>query len=189
MKATQTNLFDQLPSTSKKRELKRRLTHGGEKSIGKRKLARPFAKKKWIHLTLKSNVAVADRSFLHYSKWIESLLKAKSKKFGLETKDFVNMGNHLHIKIRAGTRLGFQNFLRSITSLIARKVSGARKGNAFGKFWNSLAYTRLLTTSFEVSALIRYFEANRIELSKGKLARERYLAEKRKWLQTPRLSL
>lgn len=179
MRSAQRSLFDKLETKSQKRAQSRRLRHGGDSSIGKRKLARPLATKKWIHLTLKSDLARGHRSLLHYSKWIDSILTIKAKKFGLEIRDFVNMGNHLHIKLRAVSRIGFQNFLRSVTSLIARKVTGARKGKPFGKFWNSLAFTRVLTTSFEVLDLSYYFEANRVHLRKGKISRESCLRSMR----------
>ena len=108
-------------------------------------------------------------------KWIDQLIKDKAIKFGVELKELVNMGNHIHFKIRIRNRLGFQNFLRSITNLIARYITGARKGKRFGKFWSGLAYTRVLMTSFEEWQLRGYFTANRVQRQHGYEARENYL--------------
>ena len=58
--------------------------------------------------------------------------------------EFSNNGNHLHVLLRAKTRGGFQNFLRVLSAQIAARISGAKKGNAKGKFWDKLAYTRLV---------------------------------------------
>ncbi len=177
MRSTQRNLFDQLETPSAKREQKRRLTHGGAKAEGKRKLKRPLATKKWIHLVLKSAIATGKLSMLapQNAKWIDGLIRLKAAKFGIELKEFVNMGNHIHFQIRILNRKSFQNFLRSITNLIARHVTVARKGNAFGKFWQALAYTRVIVTSFEVWGLRDYFTGNRVERQHGYDARESYL--------------
>lgn len=177
MRATQTNLFDQLETPAKKREQKRRLTHGGDKSKGKRKLARPISTRHWMHLTLKAPAAKSKYSMLaqRNSKWIDQLIQAKAIKFGVEIKSFVNMGNHLHILLRASKRDRFQNFLRSITNLIARHVTGAKKGKPFGKFWSSLAFTRVLTSFLELTQLEYYFTGNVVERRSGYNARKRYL--------------
>ncbi len=177
MRTLQRNLFDQLETPAAKREQKRRLTHGGEKSKGKRKLRRPLATKKWIHLVLKSDKARGKLSMLAKAnaKWIDGLIKLKAENFKIELKQFVNMGNHIHFQIRITDRKSFQNFLRSITSLIARHVTGARKGKSFGKFWQALAYTRVLATAFEVWGLKDYLTGNRVERQHGYEARESYL--------------
>ncbi len=117
------------------------------------------------------------------ARWIEQLLRVKAKKFGVEIKDFVNMGNHIHFQIKIINRKSFQNFLRSITSLVARHVTGARKGVKFGKFWGALAFTRVLTSYIELSQLEKYFMANRIQLRKGYGARTRYLDSANSWIQ------
>lgn len=185
MKAKQTNLFDQLESKAQKREQKRRLSHGGITSKGKRKLARPLATKKWIHLVLKSDKATGKCSMLsgRNAKWIDELIKLKAKKFGVEIKELVNMGNHIHFQIRIASRAAFQNFLRSITSLIARHVTGARKGKRFGKFWQGLAFTRVISSALELAHLEKYFMGNRIELRRGYGARDRYLKSANRWIK------
>ena len=185
MRSTQRSLFEQLQTQSEKRAVARRLKHGGVASVGKRKLRRPLATKSWIHLVLKSNVAKGKFSMLaeRNAKWIESLVSVKAKKFGVEIKDFINMGNHIHFQIRVTKRESFQNFLRSITSLIARHVTGARKGKKFGRFWEALAFTRVISSYLELTQLAKYFVANRVELRRGYSARTRYLDSANEWIQ------
>ncbi len=188
MRTTQRNLFDQLQSPSEKRAQARRYKHGGELSKGKRKLRRPLATKSWIHLILESDRAKGKLSMLaeRNAKWIDQLVRTKAKKFGVEIKDLVNMGNHIHFEIRIINRRSFQNFLRSITSLIARHVTGARKGVKFGKFWGALAYTRVLTSYLEITQLEKYFMANRVQLRRGYAARTRYLDSANEWIRSLR---
>ncbi len=191
MRSTQTNIFDQLQTTSQKREQKRRLTHGGSLAKGKRKSRRPLSTKKWIHLTLKSHKAKGAYSMLapKNAKWIDQLVRTKAKKFRVDLKDYVNMGNHLHFQIRIAKRESFQNFLRSITNLIARHVTGARKGKPFGKFWQDLAYTRVLMSFLELTQLQYYFTGNEVERRSGYQARKRYLNSANVYIQRLRLGI
>jgi REP element-mobilizing transposase RayT len=186
MRSPQINLFSQLNSKAERKSVTRRLVHGGDKSKGKRKTVRPLATKKWIHLVLKSDKATGRYSMLakKNSKWIDQLLKTKAKKFGVELKEVVNMGNHIHFQLRISSRRSFQAFLRSITNLIARHVTGARKGKKFGRFWQGLAFTRVLTSAFEVTRLQNYFIGNRIERQHGKYYRDRYLTRTNSWMKS-----
>lgn len=59
--------------------------------------------------------------------------------------------------------------------MLARKITGSKKGKPFGKFWDALAYTRILFTRLEELSLKGYFAANRIERDKGGEARADYL--------------
>lgn len=99
----------------------------------------------------------------------------KAQKFFVEILDFVNMGNHLHIKVRFRDPKRFQQFLKSYTALLARMITGARKGKPFGKFWDGLAFTRVLTSSFEELGLRGYFEGNHRERELGPAERKFYL--------------
>lgn len=162
---------------------KRRTTHGGLQKRGA-KLERPLSTKKWIHLVLKSDQAVGSLSFLRpkNKKIVERILRDKSQKFHVRIADAVNMGNHLHLKIKIKHREGFRNFLRSVTTLIARGVTGARKGRRFGRFWQGTAFTRVLLTQFEELGLKGYFAVNREECQNGYAARAQMLHRFNRWL-------
>jgi hypothetical protein len=69
----------------------------------------------------------------------------------------------------------FQQFLKSFSSLLARKITGARRGIKFGRFWDGLVYTRIILSSFEELGLKGYFEANHLQRELGYHERERYL--------------
>ena len=179
MRSHQQSFFDIPQERVNKRRYGRakgRTTHGGENTKGKRKEERPLSKSKPIHLILKSKKASGRLSFLGAKNkvWIEKLLRAKAKKFFVRNEDYVNMGNHLHIRLRVQDRISFRKFLKSIVNLIARTLTGAKKGNKFGRFWDGLAYTRILKSSFEQLQLHGYFRANRMERTLGKKEREKF---------------
>lgn len=161
-----------------------RTTHGGAATKGKRKEFRPLSTKKSIHVVLKSDKAKGSLSFLTLKNktLIEKILKDKAKKFGIRIADHANVGNHLHLKVRAQSREGFQRFLKAITCLIARKITGAKKGKKFGRFWQGLAFTRVLTSAFEELQLKGYIDANRLQAQQGYKQREAYLNEFNNWV-------
>lgn len=153
----------------------KKLTHGGQTSHAK--WARPLDKKKWLHLVLKSKRAKGKWSFLNYKNriWLERFLKIKAKKFGITIGDYANVGNHLHIKIKIHNRELFKKFLISITTGIVRHITKARRGQKIGRFWDGLAFTRVLKTYTENLRLKGYFTANRLEAHNGRAAREHFL--------------
>jgi hypothetical protein len=187
MRTKQTNLFEYFEkATTRKRY--GRTQHGGARSKGHRKLERPLATNRWIHLVLKSDKATGARSFLLplNRRMIHSILKEKSLRFGILIGDFANVGNHLHLKIKINDRESFQRFLKSITCLIARKVTGAKRGQKFGRFWQGLAFTRVLTSPLEELNLKGYIKANRIEAQDGEKARARFLTRFNQWVYRER---
>ena len=64
---------------------------------------------------------------------------------------YANSGTHLHLLLRAKTHQGFKRFLRTLSALVPRIVTGAKKGmpilgsrgakSPARKFWDGLAYT------------------------------------------------
>lgn len=158
----------------------KRHSHGGMNLKKRRKVKRPLIPGAVTHVVLKSSKAKGDLSFYKHKKLVKSLLDEKSKKFFVQIKGFVNMGNHLHIKAKFKDRERFQQFLKSYTALLARKITGAKKGQPFGKFWDGLVYTRVLLTKFEELGLKAYFEGNHLQRELGYAERDRYL---KRWNQ------
>ena len=109
-------------------------------------------------------------------KIVHAIIKRQARKFFVQIRNYVNVGNHLHIEVKISARKEFQKFLKSITCLIARRVTGAKKGHKFGRFWDHLAFTRVLSSYFELEILRRYFHANFIEAEVGPEARQYYLS-------------
>ena len=57
----------------------------------------------------------------------------------------------------------FSPRLRTVAAVLARRVTGARRGNAVGRFWDAPAYSRLLTWGREFAAVRGYCARNRLE--------------------------
>jgi len=138
-------------------------SHGGSHARGKRKTARPIATKRTMLLTLKSSRARGEWSLHRFEKAIEERVNALAKRFRVRVYRSVNVGNHLHLALRASSRREFQNFLRVLTQAIAFLVTGARKGNPIGKFWDALACSRIVEWGRDWVNVKRYMEKNRIE--------------------------
>lgn len=165
-----------------KDELKyiKRFTHGGVSLKKRRKIKRPLIPGRPTHVVLKSSKAVGDLSLLKHKNVVKALLRERSRKFSIEIVEYVNMGNHLHLKVRFKNISHFHNFLRTFAGLLARKLTRAHRGTAFGKFWDGLAYTRVLTSKMEEFGLKIYFGGNMLEKDFGPKSREAYL---KKWNQ------
>lgn len=186
--AKQPSLFDYSQNTQTRKRYGR-TSHGGANSTGHRKLERPLSTSKWIHLVLKSEKAKGSMSFLslRHRIFIDTLIKQKARRFGIKVADYANVGNHLHLKIKMSSRKNFQKFLKSIATQIARQVTGACRGKPFGKFWQGLAFTRVLCSARESLLLKGYIAANREEAVGGKPARDQFLRQFNQWVYRERL--
>ena len=102
---------------------------------------------------------------------VERFTRAIAKTCGVSLYRYSNVGNHLHLLVRARSRKAFQSFLREITGTIAALVTGAKKGNAVGKFWDYLAHTRIVTWGRDFRNLELYFIKNLFEAA-GLLTRK-----------------
>jgi hypothetical protein len=144
---------------------KPRQEHGGFIRKGKRKLARPFDAKRPVHLVLKSSRAKGSLSLQRPTneKTLSKRVYGFAPKFGIKVLEFANSGNHLHLLIMASNRKGFQNYLRTVTAVLAREVSGARKGRKFGKFWDAPAFSRVISWGKALNLVKRYLALNNLE--------------------------
>ena len=117
---------------------------------------------------MRSSHAVGSYSF-HTKKnreFITALIKSLSRKWGIRIYEFSINSNHLHFALRALTRNGFQNFLRTLGSQIATFVTGARRGKPFGKrFFDLPAFTRIAQWGRAFKQLKAYVIQNVLESS------------------------
>lgn len=159
-------------------------SYGGTKTIGRRKTGRPWRANKRHHIILKSSKANGALSFLNPRNkgWIDKLIHKTARKYQITVHELVNVGNHLHITLTPKDTQQTANFFRFILMRIMLFVTGARKGNKFGKFWDTIYFSRILTSSFEVLQLSGYFKANKIEIAKGAHARNDFLKQWNEWM-------
>ncbi|MCM2281455.1 MAG: transposase [Bdellovibrionaceae bacterium] len=159
----------------------RRHSHGGAKSTGRRKLRRPLDKKRPLHVVLKSSKAKGALSLRCAARRtkIETLVRAQAARKGVAIHSYANVGNHLHLLVSFTERKRFQDFMRLISGLIARLVTGACRGRPFGKFWDHLAFSRVVVGHRALAYMRDYVFANQLESILGRWEREEFLKERR----------
>ncbi|RYZ66339.1 MAG: hypothetical protein EOP05_19285 [Proteobacteria bacterium] len=169
MRAKQADFFE------KNREVgPRRSQHGGSISRGKRKVSRPLDTRKPVHLVLKSSSARLKMSFLAFKNKVavQKIVRERAKQFGVAIHGFELMSDHVHLVASFESRAMFQSFLRTITGLIARHVTGAKKGKPFGKrFFDGLAFTRVVQGLKDMRGLKIYLFKNEVERDVHPMAR------------------
>jgi hypothetical protein len=139
--------------------------HGGGERVGRRKIARPVATRRPMHDTMRSTKATGRYSMLRplCCAEISAIVARFADKNRVRVLRFANVGNHLHLVVQAKTRAGFQNYLRTIAGLIARAATGAVKGRASGKFWDELAFSRVLAWGRDLKRSLVYVLSNALE--------------------------
>jgi REP element-mobilizing transposase RayT len=146
--------------------MKQRATYGGELTKGRRKVARPVAIKKPMHLVLRASAARGKYSLLRpeHARLVEAVLRHANRLYHVRVYEFANVGNHLHLLVRASSREEFKNFLRVLAGRIAQKVTGARKGRPWGRrFWDLLVFSRIVEWGKAFAIARGYVVQNRWE--------------------------
>jgi hypothetical protein len=94
-----------------------------------------------------------------------------ARRFGIRIYDFANVGTHLHLLVRARRRESFQAFLRAFAGIVARRVTGARRGCPSGRFFSGLAWSRVVGWGRDYLGVRHYVFRNAIEGALGGRAR------------------
>jgi REP element-mobilizing transposase RayT len=143
--------------------------HGGASACGRRKLERPVSARRPIHVTLHSANARGDWSLRRHQDAVHETLRRCARQSGVRVYDFANVGSHLHLLLRARRRGAFQRFLRSFAGIVARKITGAKRGRPLrgGPFWSALAWSRIVAWGRDYWGVRHYIFRNRIEATDG----------------------
>ncbi len=164
-------------------KMKTQKSYGG-KTLGKRKSTRPLNPKRLHHVIMKSQHAKGLLSFknpVHRAK-IEKLIFDKAQRYGIRIAEFANVGNHFHLLVRFKNIYLIQNFLKVTMGLIARLITGASKTKRYGRFWEGLVFTRIVSKGLDQSRMFDYLAANKIQSDAGTESRCRFeMSKKREW--------
>lgn len=141
------------------------LEHGGSVRKGRRKTRRPFDPKRAMHLVMRSSRAKGAWSFLHRRNkaGIHTLLVDLCARYQAKLYRFENVGNHLHLIVRFPSRRELKAFLRVFAQGVMFLVTGARKGQPKGRFFDAIAYTRVVNWGREFTVLKNYLWKNALE--------------------------
>jgi REP element-mobilizing transposase RayT len=153
--------------------------HGGILSVNKRRSRRSLTTKEPIHVTLRSEIAVGERSLLRHKDIIKAVMKKAEARFRIKVYRYSICSNHIHLVIRGKNRTEIQNFFRVFAGHTAQailkrcpptqeeieKIAAAQKGCAknLRKFWQYLIYSRLITWGREFTRVMDYLMRNTLE--------------------------
>jgi hypothetical protein len=153
----------------------RDLAHGGELARGHRKGPRPFDPKQALHVVLRSSKARGGLSMLHprHCNHIRTLVERLQRRRAVRVYGYANVGNHLHLLIRAKSRADWQAFIREFSGGVAMLVTGARKGTGLRRshdpslpesarrgFWDGLVFTRIVGWGRDFTRVADYVSLN-----------------------------
>ncbi len=144
-----------------------RTEHGGAVRRGRRKLERPISVRRPMHVVLTSHRARGPWSLHKHERAVRDALRAMAQRFGIRIYDFANVGSHLHLLVRARRRESFQGFLRSFAGIVARRVTGARRGRPSGRFFGGIAWSRVVAWGRDYLGVRHYVFRNEIEGALG----------------------
>ncbi len=126
-----------------------------------------FSSKKAIHLVFKSEIAYGWVAWsmlrTHNKIYIEKLAQELSEKYQIKIYQMANVGNHIHLLIKCGSRENYIKFLREFPSKIALYIAKSRKGASQGKFWSEKIFSRLVHWGKDFSHCSFYLLENIIE--------------------------
>jgi REP element-mobilizing transposase RayT len=139
--------------------------HGGTTRLGKRKIARPLTTKKPLHVIFRATKARGLLSFMHRKNKadIHILLLDTAKRFGIRIDRYENVGNHIHLVMQGKKRAQIQAFLRVFPQRVMFHVTGACKGNPQGRFFDYIAYSRVVEWGREFKIVTTYLLKNALE--------------------------
>ena len=149
-----------------------RTTHGGDVRAGRRKLERPVSTRRPMHVVLTSHRARGPWSLRKHDRVVRDVLRRMARRFDVRVYDVANVGSHLHLVVRARRRDGFQGFLRSLTGIVARRVTGAARGRPAGRFFDGLAWSRVVSWGRDFWGLRHYVFRNQVEGAEGPRIRQ-----------------
>ncbi len=127
---------------------------------------RPLDTKNSMHLVLRSSHAKAGWSFRVGSnpKKVSNILNKFARKYGIKLLAVANVGNHIHIHLKLGSRYGYKPFIRATTAAIAMTITGiSRWKKREIKFWDLRPYTRVVIGREAWARLTKYVRLNQLE--------------------------
>jgi hypothetical protein len=116
------------------------------------KTARPFSPKASMHIVLKANTYVLK----YYDRRVELLIEKQARKQLIKIYAMQNVGNHIHLVLRAKNKVILQNFLRSIGGLIPRLLGQAN-------LWVQRPFSRIIRWGRSFKTIKNYMTLNHYE--------------------------
>lgn len=135
---------------------------GGSDMVGKRKVARPLATNRPLHLVLKSSQARGRLTFLNHRTALDQVLRRISRKWGVQIKNRVWVSNHIHMTVQFSNRMHYQNWIRELTGQIVCCLS-QRVRQRIANFFDHRPWTRVLEWGRDLLNMKDYFLKNELQ--------------------------
>ena len=142
-----------------------RTAHGGDIRRGQRKLERPVSTRRAMHVVFSR--AGGRWSLRKHDRVVREVLRNMARRFNIRIYDFANVDSHLHLVLRARRRDAFQGFLRAFAGIVARRITGARRGRPSGPVFAGLAWSRVVSWGRDYLGVRHYVFRNQIEATEG----------------------
>lgn len=146
--------------------LKEQRSFGGSRLKSHPKEQRAIPLDRPIHLILHSAHAIGERSFRRRrnAEVVFDIIKAQSERFNVRLYGYGNGGSHLHLKLSPRSRRGYCGFIRAVSGLIARAITGAQRNRAKRiKFWSARPFSRVVCWGRDFKQLAQYLTQNTLE--------------------------
>jgi REP element-mobilizing transposase RayT len=98
-----------------------------------------------------------------HDRAVKGALRTAAGRFAVRVYHFANVGTHLHLLLRARRREDLQGFLRSFAGIAARRITGARRGRPVGRFFDALAWSRVVAWGRDYFGVRHYIFRNTVE--------------------------
>lgn len=126
--------------------------------------ARPLDTRHSMHLVLRSTQAVGAKSFVRHRGLIHLIVHRFADNFGVQVYQLANVGNHLHIHMKLGSRHTWRAFIRAVTATIAIKIGRkSRWRKPSPRFWDRRPFTRVAVGRPAWHRLTAYVRVNFLE--------------------------
>jgi REP element-mobilizing transposase RayT len=118
-----------------------------------------------MHIVLRSSRAQGAWSMLGAKRErVDALVRQVAARHGQRLYRYANVGNHLHLLVKTPSRRAFQRFLKDLTGSLAILITGAKNSSPLkGRFWDRLAYTRIVSWGRDFKNIELYFIKNLFE--------------------------
>jgi REP element-mobilizing transposase RayT len=166
------------------------LSFGGARLKSHPKEKRPEVLSQPLHLVLRSSKAHGRYSLLLRDRALQRIAKRLGSKVGVNLRHFTNAGNHLHLIVQVEKRGALKKYLKALSGLIARQMTGAERGkpchrkgiwtrdsrseaptlqdvpkNRPLRFWDARPFTRIVNWGKDYTQLKNYLMLNGLEVA------------------------
>ncbi len=99
-----------------------------------------------------------------HTRKVDRVVRDAAERQGIQLFQFANVGNHLHLLVRARRVEALRAFMREVSGGIAFLITGTRKTQPLqGKFWDNLPYSRVVSWGKDLKTVTAYLIGNLFE--------------------------